>query len=70
LNQHGTRPNLRSVRVGEWSYACLVRRMWADHMEFYGMCANDPRVKVDVNFTFSTTVVDFSAFWKWREKQI
>ena len=69
LNQHGTRPNLRSVRVGEWSYACLVRRMWADHMEFYGMCANDPRGKADVNFTFSTTVVDFSAFWKWKSNQ-
>jgi len=69
LNQHGTRPNLNSVRVGEWSYACLVRRMWNEHMEFYNLCANDPRVKADANFTLSTTVVDYSAFWKWRQRQ-
>lgn len=67
LNQHGTRPNLRSVRVGEWSYACLVRRMWKDHIDFMNLCHTDPRWIADNNFTFSTTVVDYSAFWKWRQ---
>ena len=68
LNQHGTRPNLQSVRVGDWSYACLVRRMWDKHMEFVRLCAADPRRSyIDPSeFKFSTTVVDYSAFWKWK----
>lgn len=69
LNQHGTRPGLKSVRVGEWSYACLVRRMWEDHLDFIELCKNDPRYIVDNKFKFSTTIVDYSAFWKWKNAQ-
>ena len=69
LNQHGTRAGLKSVRVGEWSYACLVRRMWEDHLKFIRLCKNDPRYILDNGFKFSTTVVDYSAFWKWEAAQ-
>ena len=69
LNQHGTRPGLKSVRVGEWSYACLVRRMWEDHLAFIELCKSDPRFIVDNKFKFSTTIVDYSAFWKWKNAQ-
>lgn len=66
LNQHGTRPGLKSVRVGEWSYACLVGRMWPEHIKFIELCDNDPRYLADNKFKYSSTVVDWSAFWKWK----
>lgn len=62
LNQHGTRPGLTSLRVGEWSYACLVRRMWGDHIAFMRLCSLDPRYIADKSFKYSTTVVDYSKF--------
>jgi len=62
LNQHGTRDGLRSLRVGEWSYACLVRRMWFDHTAFMRLCILDPRYIADNGFMYSTTVVDYSKF--------
>lgn len=67
LNQHGTRPGLKSVRVGEWSYACLVGWWWRGHMEFIRLCDNDPRFLKNKKFKYSTTVVDWSAFWKWKQ---
>lgn len=62
LNQHGTRPGLTSTRVGEWSYACLVRRMWTDHIAFMRLCSLDPRFVADRSFRYSGTVVDYSKF--------
>ena len=62
LNQHGTRDGLKSVRVGEWSYACLVRRMWGDHMAFIRLCSLDPGFIKDKAFKYSATVVDWSEF--------
>jgi hypothetical protein len=64
LNQHGTRAGLKSVMVGEWSYACLVRRMWGDHMAFMRLCSLDPRYIADKAFKYSATVVDWSEFVK------
>lgn len=62
LNQHGTRDGLKPVRVGEWSYACLVRRYWKDHVAFMRLCSQDPRYLADNAFRYSTTVVDYSKF--------
>lgn len=67
LNQHGTRPGLKSVRVGEWSYACLVGWWWSRHITFIMLCEADPRYVADKKFKYSTTVVDWSAFWKWKQ---
>lgn len=64
LNQHGTREGLKSVRVGEWSYACLVRRMWGDHMAFMRLCSLDPGYIANKAFKYSATVVDWSEFVK------
>jgi len=63
-NQHGTRPRLTPMRVGEWSYACFVRRFWGDHAAFMRLCLLDPRYIADKNFKYSTTVVDYSKFVK------
>jgi len=65
LNQHGTRPGLTSMRVGEWSYACLVARIWAEHIKFMKLNQADPRYLKSVEFLYSTTVVDYSRFWAW-----
>jgi len=65
LNQHGTRPNLLSMRVGEWSYACLVGREWTKHIRFIQMLKADKRYISNAKFLFSTTVVDYSKFWAW-----
>lgn len=62
LNQHGTRDGLKPLRVGEWSYACLVRRYWFDHTAFMRLCSLDPRYTADKAFKYSTTVVDYSKF--------
>lgn len=62
LNQHGTRDGLTPLRVGEWSYACLVRRYWKDHVAFMRLCSLDPRYLADKSFRYSTTVVDYSKF--------
>lgn len=62
LNQHGTRDGLTPTRVGEWSYACLVRRYWNDHLLFMRRCSLDPRYTADNQFKFSTTVADYSKF--------
>lgn len=67
LNHHGTRLGLKSVRVGEFSYACLVGWWWPRHLKFIELCDNDPRYIADKKFKFSTTVVDWSAFWKWKQ---
>jgi len=69
LNQHGTRPNLTSMRVGEWSYGCLAGREWEEHLRFIMFCRRDPRYVVNKNFLFSTTVADYSKFWEWFKKQ-
>lgn len=69
LNQHGTRPGLKSVRVGEWSYACLTRRLWERHLKFMAINDADPRYIANKLFRYSSTVVDYSHFWKWKSKQ-
>lgn len=72
LNWHGTRANLKPVRVGEWSYACNVRRNWSgagSHMEFMALCDADPRYMLNKQFRYSGTVVDYSRFWKWFERK-
>lgn len=64
LNQHGTRPRLIPLRVGEWSYACLVRRLWQDHLEFMRLIYADPRSSPINRFYFSSTVADYSKMYK------
>lgn len=69
LNQHGTRPGVRSTKVGMWSLGCLVGQDWNTHIDFYAACAQDRRAVADSKFKFSTTIVDYSQFWKWRQQK-
>ncbi len=72
LNWHGTRANLKPIKVGEWSYACIVRRVWSgmgSHMEFMALCDADPRYQANKQFKYSATVVDYSMFWRWYNAQ-
>lgn len=64
LNQHGTRPGLTSTRVGEWSYACLVRRFWGDHIAFMRLNTLDTHFVTNQSFRYSGTVMDYSKFSK------
>ena len=64
LNQHGTKPNLVPLRVSEFSYACLVRRLWANHLDFMRLVYADPRRSPINKFYFSSTVADYSKMWK------
>ncbi len=66
LNQHGSRPGIKPTRVGEFSYACLVRRMWGDQIAFMRLASLDPRYIANKDFKYSTTVVDYSKFIKWQ----
>lgn len=69
LNQHGTRPGLLPVRVGEFSYACLVGRAWEEHIRFKALWQADPRFLSNRDFLYSSTVMDYSHFWAWFLKQ-
>jgi hypothetical protein len=69
LNHHGTRPGIRPVRVGGFSFACQVRRMWEEHLQFMALCDADPRYIDSKRFRYSSTTVDHSNFWKWKSNQ-
>lgn len=65
INQHGTRPNIRPVKVGAWSEGCLVARYWQDHLRFIEWCQMDARYVVDPLFIFSATVIDGDDFGRF-----
>lgn len=61
LNQHGTRRGMAPSVVGMFSLACLVRRYWEDHLTFMQILG----ASFLSDYKFSTTVVDYSRFWRW-----
>lgn len=68
LNFHSTRPNLLPVRVGDFSFGCIVNREWLDHKLFMRQIEKEAEIRGG-KALFSATVVDFSKFYKWTKSQ-
>lgn len=57
INQHSTNPHYKDGLVGFHSAGCLVRKLWADHLQFIKMLAKDPRQR-NTKFVWGTTILE------------
>lgn len=57
INQHSTNAHYKDGPVGLHSAGCLVRKYWADHLEFIRILKKDPRYVRDSSYIFATTVI-------------
>lgn len=58
INQHSTNPHYKDGPVGSHSAGCLVRKLWADHLQFLQMLKQDPRQRQNTKFIWGTTILE------------